>query len=333
MTNNSAQTSTIVAEAVTQPTPTQLKLGTDVSDVQTQQQESTENQAYEVLHGLLYTLEERESPADDGEDADNSINRINDGDDTWEKVMQLRRLLTLPSTSPDYQQPATVIKKIFAGSINSVFGHEILNNEKEIVLTCILLMTLCCGKVAIGTNWRLIALRLISLLPIHYIKFFLLGMELHLNNLDADILKALVERFKTDESFVNLLHQIFARQEMLKEESTPIEILSILSSQDDAVEYFGDELSKENKLPEKVQIVILNEMIAQINNNLNQRERARMIANMMNKDDDGEKINQKLSSGIDLNSHYVAKINELMRKLGIPDINTRQQGVKTIYKR
>lgn len=322
-------------EDTAMPSLTTTQLGIDVQCAPAQLQGNGENSdntnsVYIVLQGILYSLE-RNSDETDDEESD-GVKRINDGCDIWEKVLELRRMLTLPSTSPDYQSPIRLIKKIHKGEIKKVFGSEILEEEREIVLTCILIISLCCGAASLGNEWQLIALRLISLLPIHYIKFFLQKMELHLNNLNADILKALVDRFKTDEDFVDLLHQIFARQEKLKNESNPSVTLSILTSTYDKTEDYGEIQDKDMLLPDKALIAILNDMIVRINPNLNQKERAGIMAVIMNKKD-GTKIAQSLSKGIDLNPNYIAKINEQMRSLGIPNINTQQLNGKTIYKR
>lgn len=325
MTSYLAQTGTMVANDATQPTPTTLKLGPDVSDAPPQPQESAESQAYETLHGVIYTLEKY-----DADDAD-GISRLIDGDETWNKVMQLQRFLTLSPTSPDYQPPTTVVKQIYAGSINKVFGFEISSEEKDVVLTCILFIALCNGKASLGNSWQLIAFRLISILPVQYLRFFLSKMESHIKSINADILKALLDRFKTDADFINLLRNIFTHQEQLKSDSSPNEMLSILSSCSGNDIVLAD-LSKDDQLIDKARIVMLNEMIANKYPTLNQKARAEIIAEIMNKKD-GEKINQYLSSGIDLTPQSIIKINELMRKLGIPGINSLLKPGTNTYKR
>lgn len=335
MTEAKAHITNTVDENTTELFPTAKQLGINASFVPNQPQGSEEtpndnSNAYIVLRSVLYSLERNCDEAEDTET--DGIQRINDGDDIWEKVLQLKRLLTLPPTNPDYTQPTRLIKGIHKGEINKVLGSEILAEEKEIVLSCILSISLCCGEAALGAQWQLIALRLISFLPIRYINFFLHKMELHLKNINADILKALIDRCKTDSNFVNLLNEIFTRQEKITNEPSNKDILAILTSstENDAI---IEDLNNEKSLPEKVRIVILNEMIAKINQTLTQKERAEIMAVIMNKADNGTKISQYLSSGIELNPNYVIIINEQMRKLGLPEIQCITKNGKPTYKK
>lgn len=311
------------------------QVGTDTQHVPVQTQGREEkpdntSKVYIDLHGILYLLE-RDSDETYDEEPD-GIKRINDGDDIWETVLQLNRMLTLPSTSPDYKQPTILLKQIHKGEIKNVLGLEILEEEREILLTCVLIISLCCGEAAMGSQWQLIAYRLIPVLPINYIKFFLQKMEMHLDNIDANILEALVEKFKADEKFVDMLFQIFARHDKLKNESNPREILSILTSTDDKAENFGDPPDPNKSLPEKARHVILNEMLANKYPDLNQKQRAEIIAVIMDKKN-GDKINQYLSTGIELSPEYVIAINEHLKIMSIREITTQRKGSKLIYKR